>query len=78
MLGQPVAGQVVAGDAVPGHPGAGGDRRPARPGPGRRGRVYRNRSQEAGLPEGPDGRRAPRPQKVEPYPVHPDDEHVPG
>ena len=78
VLGQPVAGQVVAGDAVPGYPGAGRDRRPARPGPGRRGLVHRDLSQEAGLPERPDGRRAVRPQEVEPDPVHPHDQHVPG
>ena len=37
-----------------------------------RGLVHRNLSQEAGLPERPDGRRAVRPQEVEPDPVHPD------
>jgi hypothetical protein len=76
MLGQPVTGQVVAGDAVPVHAAAGRDARPARAGPGRRGLIDHYRGQEALLAERPDDGGHFRAQQIETDSVHPDDQDV--
>jgi hypothetical protein len=76
MRGEPVTRQVVARDPVPGHPGTGHDRRPARPGHGGRPVVDDDRDQKAVTAECPDHRRGTRAEQVEADSVHSDDEHM--